>query len=57
MVEAEVASAVEIAVEMRKAAEVAKSGDMTAVIGVVFLAIGLIFVWRSFYAMRIPAKD
>ena len=25
--------------------------------GVVFLLIALVFVWRSFYAMRIPAKD
>jgi len=25
-------------------------------VGVVMLAIALIFVWRSFYAMRIPEK-
>jgi len=45
--------AVEIAVEMREAA---KGGDPTAYIGAVFLLIGLVFVWRSFYAMRIPEK-
>jgi K(+)-stimulated pyrophosphate-energized sodium pump len=26
-------------------------------IGVIFFAVALIFVWRSFYAMRIPRKD
>jgi len=26
------------------------------VIGAVMLAIALVFVWRSFYAMRIPEK-
>ena len=30
--------------------------DYTAIFGVVMLAIALIFVWRSFYAMRIPPK-
>ncbi len=29
----------------------------TWVLSLVFLAVGLYFVWRSFYAMRIPAKD
>ncbi|MDR1383540.1 MAG: sodium/proton-translocating pyrophosphatase [Planctomycetaceae bacterium] len=29
----------------------------TVVLSVVFLAIGLFFVWRSFYGMRIPKKD
>jgi K(+)-stimulated pyrophosphate-energized sodium pump len=42
--------AVEIAVGMQS--EVAKR-----VIGLVFLAIGLLFVYRSFYGMRIPSKD
>ncbi len=48
--------AVEIAVEMKNAATKAHSGDYTAIIGTVFLLIGLTFVWRSFYAMRIPEK-
>ena len=26
-------------------------------IGVVLLAIALVFVWRSFYSMRIPKED
>jgi K(+)-stimulated pyrophosphate-energized sodium pump len=30
---------------------------MTGIISVVFLAIGLYFVWRSFYMMRIPVKS
>jgi K(+)-stimulated pyrophosphate-energized sodium pump len=46
--------AVEIAVEVRKAAEAGHGVNYTAYVGVVMLAIALIFVWRSFYAMRIP---
>jgi hypothetical protein len=34
----------------------AKSPCMAMGCGVFFLVIGLIFVWRSFYAMRIEAK-
>lgn len=30
---------------------------MTGVISIAFLAVGLYFVWRSFYKMRIPAKS
>jgi K(+)-stimulated pyrophosphate-energized sodium pump len=41
--------AVEIAVNM-------PSKTTTTIIGVVMLLIALIFVWRSFYAMRIPQK-
>jgi len=46
--------AVEIAVKMKEAAHAAKSADYTAMFGVIMLAVALIFVWRSFYAMRIP---
>ena len=42
--------AVEIAVEVTRAGQ----GTLIKVIGVVFLAFALAFVWRSFYAMRIP---
>ncbi len=42
--------AVEIAIQMKETG----THDYTAVIGSVLLAIGLVFVWRSFYAMRIP---
>src|SRR5215475_5256527 len=51
--------AVEIAVEIKKAAEAAgsKGFDYTPYVGVALLAIGLYFVWRSFYAMRIPKED
>ena len=31
--------------------------DYTPYVGVVMLAIALIFVWRSFYAMRIPERE
>ncbi|HEY2413426.1 MAG TPA: sodium-translocating pyrophosphatase [Pirellulaceae bacterium] len=48
--------AVEIAVGMREAATAKSTTNPTPFIGVVMLAIALIFVWRSFYAMRIPDK-
>ncbi len=41
--------AVEIAIKMPSA--------MTQIIGSVFFAIGIFFVWRSFYRMRIPTKE
>lgn len=47
--------AVEIAVNM---SEEAKEGfSTTKIIGVVMLLISLFFVWRSFYAMRIPQRN
>lgn len=48
--------AVEIAVHNRLAADHIKSLDYTPYVGVAMLAIALVFVWRSFYAMRIPEK-
>ena len=48
--------AVEIAVEIKEAAKVGNGTDYTAYVGVVMLVIALVFVWRSFYAMRIPKK-
>jgi K(+)-stimulated pyrophosphate-energized sodium pump len=49
--------AVEIAVKIKQAAD--KSGDTNygPIVGVVMLAIALVFVWRSFYAMRIPKEE
>ncbi|MCI0681263.1 MAG: sodium-translocating pyrophosphatase [Gemmataceae bacterium] len=44
--------AVEIAVEMQKAGQ----GIATKIVGVVLLAVALVFIWRSFYAMRIPKE-
>ncbi len=44
--------AVEIAVEVKNA----RATDYTPFVGVALLVIGLYFVWRSFYAMRIPEK-
>jgi K(+)-stimulated pyrophosphate-energized sodium pump len=48
--------AVEIAVKMKEASARSAGTDYTLVIGVAMLAVALVFVWRSFYAMRIPAK-
>ncbi|MDZ4686104.1 MAG: sodium-translocating pyrophosphatase [Planctomycetaceae bacterium] len=48
--------AVEIAVEVKEAAHRDGTFDYTAPVGVVMFVIALIFVWRSFYAMRIPPK-
>src|SRR5205085_2751698 len=48
--------AVEIAVSMKDMAKTSGGFDKTPVIGVAFFAIALYFVWRSFYAMRIPPK-
>jgi K(+)-stimulated pyrophosphate-energized sodium pump len=50
--------AVEIAVKIKEAASAqgSTSWDYTATAGVVFLLVALTFVWRSFYAMRIPQE-
>jgi K(+)-stimulated pyrophosphate-energized sodium pump len=48
--------AVEIAVQIKEAAKIRGGNDYTAAVGVVMLAIALLFVWRSFYAMRIPKE-
>ncbi|MBA4107847.1 MAG: sodium-translocating pyrophosphatase [Pirellula sp.] len=46
--------AVEIAVKMKEAAHASGTRDYTGFIGALFLMVALTFVWRSFYAMRIP---
>src|SRR5574341_1496665 len=48
--------AVEIAIKIKEAAHAGKGSDYTTIVGVVMLAIALTFVWRSFYAMRIPKE-
>jgi K(+)-stimulated pyrophosphate-energized sodium pump len=48
--------AVEIAVHMQEAARTSSARDITGIVGVVLLLISLVFVWRSFYAMRIPKE-
>ncbi len=48
--------AVEIAVSIRKLAEDGKGTDWTPYVGAGFFLIALVFVWRSFYKMRIPQK-
>jgi len=51
--------AVEIAIEMKREALVVGSThkDYTPYIGAVMLLVALVFVWRSFYSMRIPEKN
>ncbi|MCB1008791.1 MAG: hypothetical protein KDB94_07835, partial [Acidobacteria bacterium] len=44
--------AVELAVELADAGK----GGLTRALSVVFLAVAVVFVWRSFYAMRIPRE-
>lgn len=48
--------AVEIAVAIRPPLHDHSATNWGPYIGVVMLAIALVFVWRSFYAMRIPPK-
>ncbi len=45
--------AVEITIKMK---EQSPEGGFTAYVGAVMLAVALVFVWRSFYAMRIPKE-
>jgi K(+)-stimulated pyrophosphate-energized sodium pump len=49
--------AVEIAVKMKEASHEHKTTDYGPYIGVVMLVVALVFVWRSFYAMRIPKEE
>jgi K(+)-stimulated pyrophosphate-energized sodium pump len=48
--------AAEIAVKMKQAADTSKGTDFTGLIGAVLLGVALYFIWRSFYAMRIPKE-
>jgi K(+)-stimulated pyrophosphate-energized sodium pump len=47
--------AVEISIPFKKGL-ISGGFDYIALVGVVMLAVALLFVWRSFYAMRIPPK-
>jgi K(+)-stimulated pyrophosphate-energized sodium pump len=49
--------AVEIAVSIKLAAQAHGATDYAPLVGVGMLAIALVFVWRSFYAMRIPREE
>jgi K(+)-stimulated pyrophosphate-energized sodium pump len=49
--------AVEIAINLHKSASESHTRNYAGAVGVVMLAIALVFVWRSFYAMRIPKKE
>jgi len=49
--------AVEIALQIREKAHEHQSLNYGPILGLVMLVVGLVFVWRSFYAMRIPKKD
>ncbi|MBL8792680.1 MAG: sodium/proton-translocating pyrophosphatase, partial [Planctomycetia bacterium] len=48
--------AVEIAVSLKQQAKAGDSTNYGPYVGVVMLVIALYFIWRSFYAMRIPPK-
>jgi len=48
--------AVEIAIKIKQTAEKDYTTDFTAIVGLVMLAISLVFIWRSFYSMRIPKE-
>src|SRR5207302_1265180 len=48
--------AVEIAVEVKRAADAGHGTNYTPYVGVVMFLIALTFIWRSFYRMRIPPK-
>jgi K(+)-stimulated pyrophosphate-energized sodium pump len=48
--------AVEIAVKKRQEAIAANATNFTPYFGAVLLLVAFVFVWRSFYAMRIPEK-
>ncbi len=48
--------AVEIAVKVKEAAHKGEGADYTPYVGVVLFVVALVFVYRSFYAMRIPKE-
>jgi K(+)-stimulated pyrophosphate-energized sodium pump len=48
--------AVEIAVSVKEAAHTRAGYDYTPWVGAIMLLVGFVFVWRSFYAMRIPKE-
>lgn len=48
--------AVEISVAVREAANTGHGTNYTPYVGLIMLVVGLCFVWRSFYAMRIPKE-
>jgi len=49
--------AVEIAVGLWETAAKEHTRDYAPLVGVGMLAIALVFVWRSFYSMRIPREE
>jgi K(+)-stimulated pyrophosphate-energized sodium pump len=46
-----------LAVEIAVSVKTSGGTDFTPYVGVVLLLVGLFFVWRSFYAMRIPKEE
>jgi K(+)-stimulated pyrophosphate-energized sodium pump len=49
--------AVEIAVHIEQESKLHHRNNYLPLVGVVLLLVSLVFVWRSFYAMRIPQDD
>jgi K(+)-stimulated pyrophosphate-energized sodium pump len=48
--------AVEISIPFKKSIQGVGGVDYIALVGLVLLGVALVFVWRSFYAMRIPVE-
>jgi K(+)-stimulated pyrophosphate-energized sodium pump len=48
--------AVEISIPFKKSIQGVGGVDYIAIVGLILLAVALYFVWRSFYAMRIPVE-
>jgi K(+)-stimulated pyrophosphate-energized sodium pump len=49
--------AVEIALKVREETHASNSFNYMPIVGGVVFVIGLVFVWRSFYAMQIPPRE
>ncbi|MBF0443389.1 MAG: sodium-translocating pyrophosphatase, partial [Oligoflexales bacterium] len=49
--------ATEIAIEMAAQAKISGTINMAPYISIPLFLVGIVFVWRSFYSMRIPVKE
>jgi K(+)-stimulated pyrophosphate-energized sodium pump len=49
--------AVEISIPFKKASLTGGANNYLPIVGLFLLAVAIVFVWRSFYAMRIPPKE
>ena len=53
----EIAISIKVEVAEKNLAHSGSAFDYTAYVGAALLVVALIFVWRSFYSMRIPPRD